>query len=189
MRETWVRKIPWRRERLPTLVFHGQRSLAGYSPRARQESDTTEQLSHTHTHTHTHNLCDKNHTRQNLHFSKKHNGKVCLKRNIWEWWLKHIWEDMYLLLKRSWSGHAGNLNAQWLRKAEITHIPLQWRRGNTCLCPFSSHCFLPILWKYNIFNPTELKKKKNKMQNPSWWYFLSDFLGAYSGSEDHMVHS
>ena len=137
MWETWVRKIPWRRERLPTLVFHGQRSLAGYSPRARQESDTTEQLSHTHTHTHTHNLCDKNHTRQNLHFSKKHNGKVCLKRNIWEWWLKHIWEDMYLLLKRSWSGHAGNLNAQWLRKAEITHIPLQWRRGNTCLCPFS----------------------------------------------------
>ena len=38
---TWVRscvrKIPWRREWLPTLVFlpgafHGQRSLVGYSP-------------------------------------------------------------------------------------------------------------------------------------------------------------
>ena len=149
MRDSWVRKIPWRREQLPTLVFHGQRSLAGYSPRARQESDTTEHLSlthththarththiharthartHTHTHTHTHTLCDKNHTCQNLHFSKKHNGKVSLKRNIWEWWLKHMWEDMYLLLKRSWSGHAGNLNAQWLQKAEITHIPLQWR--------------------------------------------------------------
>ena len=33
----WVRKIPWRREWQPTLVFlpgefHGQRSLAGYSP-------------------------------------------------------------------------------------------------------------------------------------------------------------
>jgi len=34
----WVRKIPWRRERLlPTPVFlsgefHGQRSLVGYSP-------------------------------------------------------------------------------------------------------------------------------------------------------------
>ena len=32
-----VRKIPWRREGLPTLVFllgesHGQRSLVGYSP-------------------------------------------------------------------------------------------------------------------------------------------------------------
>ena len=33
----WIRKIPWRREWLPTPVFlpgefHGQRSLAGYSP-------------------------------------------------------------------------------------------------------------------------------------------------------------
>ena len=33
----WVRKIPWRRERLPTSVFlpgesHGQRSFVGYSP-------------------------------------------------------------------------------------------------------------------------------------------------------------
>ena len=36
--------------KLPTLVFwpgefHGQRSLAGYSPWGRKESDTTEQLS------------------------------------------------------------------------------------------------------------------------------------------------
>ena len=35
--ESWVGKIPWRRERLPTPVFwpgefHGQRSLVGYSP-------------------------------------------------------------------------------------------------------------------------------------------------------------
>ena len=33
----WVRKIPWRKEWLPTPVFlpgesHGQRSLAGYNP-------------------------------------------------------------------------------------------------------------------------------------------------------------
>ena len=33
----WLRKIPWRRKWLPTLVFlpgksHGQRSLVGYSP-------------------------------------------------------------------------------------------------------------------------------------------------------------
>ena len=37
---TWVRKIPWRRKWQPTLVFlpgesHGQRSLAGYSPKSR----------------------------------------------------------------------------------------------------------------------------------------------------------
>ena len=42
----WVRKIPWRRAWQPTPVFllgepHGQRSLVGYSPRGRKESDTT----------------------------------------------------------------------------------------------------------------------------------------------------
>ena len=56
MRETgfdpWIGKIPWRRERQPTLVFlpgefHGQRSLVGYSPWGRKESDTAEQLTHT----------------------------------------------------------------------------------------------------------------------------------------------
>ena len=53
--DPWVGKIPWRRAWQPTPVFlpgesHGQRSLAGYSPPGRQESDTAE---HTHTHTHT----------------------------------------------------------------------------------------------------------------------------------------
>ena len=46
----------WRRKRQPTPVFmlgevHGQRSLVGYSPWGRKESDTTERLTHTHTHT------------------------------------------------------------------------------------------------------------------------------------------
>ena len=47
--DPWVRKIPWRRKRQPTPVFlpeksHRQRSLVGYSPWGRRESDTTEQL-------------------------------------------------------------------------------------------------------------------------------------------------
>ena len=47
--DPWVRKIPWRWKWSPTPVFlpgesHGQRSLAGYSPRGRKESDTTERL-------------------------------------------------------------------------------------------------------------------------------------------------
>ena len=52
----WVGKMPWRREWLPTPVFlpgeyHGQRSLVGYSPRGRKESDITERLTrHTYTH-------------------------------------------------------------------------------------------------------------------------------------------
>ena len=41
----WVGKIPWRRKWQPTPVllsrnFHGQRSLAGYSPRCHKELDT-----------------------------------------------------------------------------------------------------------------------------------------------------
>ena len=57
--DPWVRKIPWRRKWQPTPVFlpgkfHGQRSLAGYSPWSHKESHTAEQLStHTHIHTHT----------------------------------------------------------------------------------------------------------------------------------------
>ena len=44
-----VRKIPWRREWLPIPIFlpgefHGQRSMAGYSPLSRKESDRTERL-------------------------------------------------------------------------------------------------------------------------------------------------
>ena len=44
-----VRKIPWRRKWQPTPLFlpgefHGQRSLASYSPWGCKESDTTEQL-------------------------------------------------------------------------------------------------------------------------------------------------
>ena len=43
----WIGKIPWRRKWQPAPVFllgafHGQRSLAGYSPWDRKESDTTE---------------------------------------------------------------------------------------------------------------------------------------------------
>ena len=57
MQETWVRSlgwqkematsIPWRREWQPTPVFlpgesHGPRSLVGYNPWGRKESDMTE---------------------------------------------------------------------------------------------------------------------------------------------------
>ena len=53
MRATWVSSLGWEdpleKEMQPTPVFspgesHGQRSLAGNSPRGRQESDTTERL-------------------------------------------------------------------------------------------------------------------------------------------------
>ena len=54
LQETWVRslgvgKIPWRRKWQPTPVLlpgesHGWRSLVGYSPQGRKESDTTERI-------------------------------------------------------------------------------------------------------------------------------------------------
>ena len=49
--DPWIRRISCRRKWQPTPVFfpgqsHGQRSLGGYSPRGRKESDTTE---HAHT--------------------------------------------------------------------------------------------------------------------------------------------
>ena len=45
--DLWVRKVHWRREWHPTLVFlpgevHGQRSLVDYSPWGPKESDMTE---------------------------------------------------------------------------------------------------------------------------------------------------
>ena len=48
--DPWVRKIPGRREQLPTPVFwpedfHEQRSLAGYSSWGHKELDTTERIS------------------------------------------------------------------------------------------------------------------------------------------------
>ena len=47
--DPWGGKIPWKRKWQPTPVFlpgksHGQRSLVGYCPWGRKESDTTEQL-------------------------------------------------------------------------------------------------------------------------------------------------
>ena len=54
MFDLWGGKIPWRRAWQPTPVFspgasHGQRSLAGYSPWGRKESDTAEATEHAHT--------------------------------------------------------------------------------------------------------------------------------------------
>ena len=49
MQDPWVGRILWRRKWQPTPVllpgeFHGLRSLVGYSPWSRKESDETEQL-------------------------------------------------------------------------------------------------------------------------------------------------
>ena len=58
--DTWVGKIPWSTKWQPAPVFlsgkfHGQRSLASYSPWGRKELDMTEST-HTHAHTNTNTL-------------------------------------------------------------------------------------------------------------------------------------
>ena len=45
MQETWVEKIPWRRERLPTPVFWPGEFHGLYSPWGHKELDMTDQLS------------------------------------------------------------------------------------------------------------------------------------------------
>ena len=63
--DPWVGKIPWRRHGNPLQSGKscGQKSLAGYSPQERRESDTMEALeracthARTHAHTHTHTWC------------------------------------------------------------------------------------------------------------------------------------
>ena len=46
--DPWVGEIPWKRESNPLQYmpgeFHGQRSLAGYSPWGHKQSDRIEQL-------------------------------------------------------------------------------------------------------------------------------------------------
>ena len=43
--DSWVGKIPWRKEQLPTPVFWPEEFRGLYSPWGRKESDTTEKLS------------------------------------------------------------------------------------------------------------------------------------------------
>ena len=57
--DPWVGTIPWRRARQPSAVFlpgqfHGQRSLAGYSPWGHKESDMTEHTQYMYMYTHIH---------------------------------------------------------------------------------------------------------------------------------------
>ena len=44
--DPWVRKIPWRKKRLPAPVFCPGEYEGLYSPWGRKELDTTERLSH-----------------------------------------------------------------------------------------------------------------------------------------------
>ena len=82
IQETQVQSLgqedPRRREWQPTPVlpgeFHGQRSLAGYSPRALKGSDTTEQLSFHFSHFKSFNLGRHIGLSANCHICEKYYG-------------------------------------------------------------------------------------------------------------------
>jgi len=78
--DPWVRKIPCRRKWQPTPVLlpgksHGQRSLAGYIPWGRAESDTTE-----HAGTHTTNVYMKRRSWKEQSYSRL-GGKFAVIQN------------------------------------------------------------------------------------------------------------
>ena len=88
----WVGKIPWRRAWQPIPVFlpgesHGQRSLAGYSPRGHTELDTAEKAYTADKNTpsctpmiwhclHTHTCFNKNYLLLNI--SPSHSQSICM---------------------------------------------------------------------------------------------------------------
>ena len=148
-------------------------------------------LSNFHTHIHILPIW-QNHTCQNfLHFSKQHNGKVCLKRNTWvlikAYVGAHVFAIKKILKQPCWKSKCpatvesgeDHTYSTTMKRLEGTHVQI----------PSLSQCFLPILWKYNLYLTQQSKRGKKKMQNPSWLFFLSNFLGAYSVSEAHMVNS
>ena len=84
----YLLQVPWRRKWQPTPVFlpgesHGWRSLVGYSPQSRKESDTSERL-----HFHFHKLLSFSesvtpisipgycHISKHLHYGPKNSNKI-----------------------------------------------------------------------------------------------------------------
>ena len=105
----WVGKTPWSRKWQPDPVFlpgkfHGQRSLVGYSPWGRKESDTTE-CAHTNTHTH---------TQTQSRFNIRSNSGPCIRVHIEEIHLGYhltqsqkTWVLSVLLISQSHAQHYG----------------------------------------------------------------------------------
>ena len=84
--DPWVGRIPWRRKWQPTPEFlpgefHGQRSLAGYSPWSPKEMEMTE-CACTHIHTHTPPPHIMANTLPNTRSCQQNTSQKCL------WWPK-----------------------------------------------------------------------------------------------------
>ena len=149
---SWVYYTPWRRQWQPTPVFlpgesHGQRSLVGYSPWGRKESDTTEWLhplthsyyTHVHTYMHVHvhgcmtlqNMPDATvnqwTTRHNtnvqfLQLVKRHNLLKNVKKRLWVFLVS--WVSWRPVLRNS----SPLFRLEWRhQKAEATERASEWK--------------------------------------------------------------
>ena len=93
--DPWVGKIPWGRawQPMPAFLFgesHGQRSLVGYSPQGRKESDTTEVTKHARTVFSQENSHSYVHIQTCYVVKHTHTQAVCLKKTEfqqqrWQW--------------------------------------------------------------------------------------------------------
>ena len=107
--DPWVRKIPWRKKWQSTPVLlpgksHGQRSLVGYSPWCRKESDTTELL-HFH-----------------LNFYTKTTYVFCRKCE----WLSCVWLFVTPWIHSPWNSPGQNTGVGSLSLREGNGTPLQY---------------------------------------------------------------
>ena len=162
MQETRVqslgRKIPWRREWQPTPVCmpgesDGQKSLAGYSPWGRKESDTSEWLT----------------LDWGTHSSVTEvNGFDYSALSIWMWWVPTV-AVLPSKLPHPPSCHRVRSKMKWGSYFTLWVSHCHIKNKNSVL----NHYATVILWfiirnTYLIFVPFQAQRSSNS------WHFLSD---------------
>ena len=135
--DPWIRKIPWRRKWQPTPVFlpgkfHGQRSLAGYSPWSCKELDTVEQPRQ-HTKKQRHYFANKCPYSQSYGFSSS---------PVWMWDLDHKegwgqknWCFRTVVLEKSLEGPLDSKEIKLVSPKENQPWIFIWRTGAEAEAP------------------------------------------------------
>ena len=100
-RETWVWKIPWRRERLPTPVFWPGEFHGLYSPWGHEESDTTD-----------FHFGRKQEREPLCSFRRHHHQFQRICTEVW-----HILQNNFLLCKTDFGDSTCFYNYTWLKLA------------------------------------------------------------------------
>ena len=108
----WVGKILWRRKWQPTGKSHGRRSMVGYSPWGRKESDMTERLHSLHEPKHFCRSCGIQHnTPRDLPTAHQTAGRKTSVHGL-NWWNSNpsqiiSWQSRKNLRSVDWTGTHG----------------------------------------------------------------------------------